>query len=140
MRHFVISSVAAGLAACAAESNKAASADVNTDVKGEIIATGVIDGRSGHKMSGGVEIRKADDGYYVVLGEDFLLDGAPAPRLGFGNSNYAKETQFSDLLQNEGLQSYKLPANIDPAEFSTFYVWCARFSVPLGVAELKPAA
>ncbi len=105
-----------------------------------IVSQGTFKGRNRHVTTGTVTIVKTDAGYQAILESDFSLDGAPAPTLGFGNRKFDKSTEFSALKSNTGRQVYDLPASINPADFSKFYVWCADFSVALGVAELKPAA
>ena len=103
----------------------------------EAVASGTFKGASGHKTSGGVSIKKSGKGYVAVLEDDFSLDGAPDPKLGFGKNGYDTSTTFSELRSNSGRQEYQIPADIDPAKFNEFYVWCEKFSVPLGVAKLK---
>lgn len=100
--------------------------------------TGTFTGLNKHETTGGVTIVKGGDGYIVVLENNFSLDGAPAPTLGFGNNGkFDPSTEFTKLSSIKGAQVYSLPASIDPEKFSEFYVWCADFSVPLGVALLK---
>ncbi len=104
----------------------------------KVVKSGTFEGRSDHITTGGVSIVKTASGYVAVLENDFSLDGAPAPTLGFGNSSkFDKKTEFTKLNAKDGLQVYAIPANIDPGKFNEFYVWCADFSVPLGVAALK---
>lgn len=110
------------------------------NVQGTVISQGSFEGRNRHETSGTVTIVKTADGYQAILESDFSLDGAPAPTLGFGNPKFDKSTEFAPLKSNTGRQVYPLPASINPADFETFYVWCADFSVALGVAALTPAA
>ena len=143
MNKFLIAAFAAlTLAACGGPGSQteAEEAEAKADApKGNVIATGEFEGRTDHITTGNVTIQQAEDGYYVVLAEDFSLDGAPSPRLGFGNPDYVVETQFSDLRSKDGFQTYKLPDNIDPMSYTNIYVWCEQFSVPLGVATLNAA-
>ena len=80
---------------------------------------------------------KTAKGTLVVLEPDFKFDGAPDPKLGFGKDGYLKSTQFSDLKSNRGTQTYDIPATIDPADYTELWVWCEKYSVPLGVATLQ---
>ncbi len=74
----------------------------------------------------------------VVLEDDFDFDGAPDPKLGFGkDGKYDHGSQISPLGSNKGRQVYEVPASIDPEAYNQFYVWCEKYSVPLGVADLK---
>ena len=101
------------------------------------VATGSFVGQSGHKASGEVSVQKTAAGAVVVLKRSFNFDGAPDPKLGFGKNGYDKSTQFSPLRSNSGEQSYEIPASIDPENYDEVWIWCEKYSVPLGVAKLK---
>ena len=102
-----------------------------------VIGLGAFEGRNGHITTGAVTVEQTDDGYQLVLADDFSLDGAPDPRVGFGKEGFVAGTDFAPLQSNDGRQVYAIPASIDPTEFSEVYVWCGDFSVALGVAELQ---
>ena len=102
-----------------------------------LLSKGTFEGRSDHVTTGGVSLKKDGDQYYLVLEEDFSLDGAPAPTLGFGNGEFVAASEFSALRKHTGMQSYKLPDNFDPSKYTEVYLWCSEFSVPLGVAPLS---
>ena len=112
-------------------------APVAASAEGHVLASGEFRGQSGHAASGGVSVVKTAKGVVVVLGPDFKFDGAPDPKLGFGKNGYVKSTQFSILRSNSGEQTYEIPSTIDPADYTEVWVWCEKFSVPLGVATLK---
>lgn len=104
----------------------------------QTVATGQFEGRNKHITTGGVSIQKNGSGYTVILENDFSLDGAPAPTLGFAKrGKFDKATEFSVLKSNTGRQVYALPASIDPTQYDEFVVWCTDFSVSLGVAKLR---
>jgi len=95
-------------------------------------------GRSGHETSGGVAVVETESGWEIRLQADFRFDGAPDPRVGFGrDGKFVDPTDFEALRENAGAQVYKVPAEIDPAEFDEVYIWCRQYSVPLGVAEVE---
>jgi len=107
-------------------------------VSENLIAQGQFEGRSDHVTFGETYIMKTNSGYALVLADDFFLDGAPTPVLGFGNNGeYIKSSQFAKLDKKSGRQTYTLPANFTPGEFNEIYVWCERFSIPLGVAKIN---
>lgn len=142
MKHFWLAIAGAcALSACGdgtEADESAASETVVEEVEGEIVASGSFSGLSDHVTSGRVTVRQTGDGYVVVLEEDFSLDGAPDPTLGFGDGEqFLTDTQFSDLRSNTGRQVYELPAELDPTQYAEIYVWCEQFSVPLGVAALN---
>ncbi len=100
--------------------------------------TGSFTGLSNHETKGEVEVVKAADGWEIHLKESFWFDGAPDPRVGFGKDGaFVDPTDFEPLRENAGAQVYKVPADINPEEFNEVYIWCRKFSVPLGVAALK---
>jgi hypothetical protein len=99
--------------------------------------SGSFTGASGHNTSGQVEVVETTDGWEVHLKADFTFDGAPDPWVGFGKSgSFAPATDFYRLRSNTGAQVYKVPADVDPAAYDEVYIWCRRYSVPLGVAKL----
>lgn len=105
---------------------------------GEVLASGKFYGQSDHVTTGQVTIERDGDRVFVILGEDFSLDGAPAPTLGFGNGEkFDASTEFTKLKKLNGRQVYELPKSIALKAYDTFTVWCSKFSVPLGSAKLK---
>lgn len=103
------------------------------------IATGKFVGASDHITTGSVQIVKNDDGSHtVILSENFSLDGAPDPRVGFGkDGNFDVATDSGLLGSLNGEQSFTVPAGVDPAAYNEVYIWCLKFNVPLGVAALN---
>ena len=108
---------------------------VSTDIN---IVSGTFSGRSDHVTTGDVSIVKTDAGYQLVFADNFSLDNAPDPIVGFGNNGkFEKSSKLSSLTNKTGAQTYQLPADFTPAQFSEVYVFCEKFSVPLGVATLN---
>lgn len=100
--------------------------------------SGEIAGQSDHVMTGTVTIEREGNQTFVVLSEDFSLDGAPDPQLGFGSGGeFDTGTLFSKLNSHTGAQRYEVPSSVDVDAYDTFTVWCAQFSVPLGSATLR---
>jgi len=131
---------ATALAACSyAQTTDAPNASVPASVETiAVVSSGTFSGRSDHITVGGVSIVGTTGNYQLVFAENFSLDGAPDPVVGFGNSgNYDANSQIAPLTNKDGAQSYALPTDFDPATFDEVYVWCERFSVPLGVATLN---
>lgn len=96
-------------------------------------------GASDHITTGKVTIVRNDDGTATVtLHEDFSLDGAPDPRVGFGkDGEYALEADLGALKNLTGKQTYIVPASVNLDDYNEIYIWCLKFSVPLGVAALN---
>ncbi len=52
-----------------------------------------------------------------------------------GNGDYI---DLGDLKGNIGAQNYEIPEDVDLEEFDTVVIWCVRFGVSFGAAELTP--
>lgn len=99
--------------------------------------SGTFSGLSNHETRGGVDVVKTGAGWEIHLKDSFWFDGAPDPRVGFGRDGaFVDPTDFEPLRKDAGAQVYKVPAGINPEEFNEVYIWCRRFSVPLGVAKI----
>lgn len=99
---------------------------------------GSFTGLSNHVTRGDVEVVETASGWEIHLKESFWFDGAPDPRVGFGrDGSFVDPTDFEPLRQDAGAQVYKVPAEINPEDFNEVYIWCRRFSVPLGVAAIN---
>lgn len=100
--------------------------------------SGTFQGRSDHTTTGTVTVTRTGAGATLTLGANFSLDGAPDPWIGFGNAGkYNKATQFAKLAKLKGRQTYSLPASINLDLVDEVYIYCSKFSVPLGVARIK---
>jgi len=94
-------------------------------------------GVNGHKATGRVEVVQTADGWELHLKDDFTFDGAPDPWVGFGTlGKFSPGTDFYRLRANTGGQLYKVPADINPADYDEVYIWCRQYSVALGVARI----
>lgn len=96
-------------------------------------------GKSDHITTGGVTIVKNADGTATVtLEDDFSLDGAPDPRVAFGKDGaYVPAGDLGELKKLNGKQVYTVPASVNIDDYNEIYIWCLKFSVPLGVAPLS---
>jgi hypothetical protein len=104
------------------------------------LSSGHFDGRSDHITAGQVKLEKTATGFQLSFAADFSLDGAPDPVVAIGNGEtYDAANKLGKLKSKTGRQIYQLPADFVPGQFSEVYVWCEKFSVPLGVAKLTPA-
>ncbi|MCH8169438.1 MAG: DM13 domain-containing protein [Proteobacteria bacterium] len=99
--------------------------------------SGSFSGVNGHQATGQVAVVRTADGWEVRLEDSFSFDGAPDPWVGFGRSgSFVPATDFHRLRSNTGAQVYKVPADIDAGAYDEVYIWCRRYSVPLGVARI----
>lgn len=100
-------------------------------------ASGQFVGKNRHITTGGVTIQRGADGNaYVVLGNDFSLDGAPDPHVVLARPDRTA-IDLGDLRSDDGGQTYRVPAGVDVSSFNRVIIWCERFSVSLGSANLS---
>lgn len=103
---------------------------------GTVIQSASFVGENDHTVSGQIQIIKKGDIQYLVLGSDFVFDGAPDPRLGFSkNDQFVSTSLFSSLNLDSGKQVYRLPAKFDVSNFDEVTIWCEKFSVSLAEAK-----
>ena len=116
----------------------APAAKVTHAITGQETATGGFRGLKGHVTTGTASIIRSGKSWAVSLGSDFSFDGAPDPQIAFGNNGeYTKGTSFAKLRKNKGAQVYVIPNSLDVGDYLEVYIWCEKFTVPLGVAKLK---
>ena len=105
------------------------------------LANGTFSGRSDHITTGTATLVKSEDGYRVVLSDDFELDGAPDPVVALGaNETFSVANKLGALKNRTGAQSYIVPSSIALDGVTEVYIWCEEFSVPLGIAPLVKIA
>ncbi|MFF4231049.1 DM13 domain-containing protein [Streptomyces sp. NPDC001820] len=103
-----------------------------------------------HETSGSVEIQQLEDGKATLRLTNLRTSDGPALHVwlsdqpvkqdGGGNLDDGKHVDLGALKGNEGNQNYVIPAGTDLNGFSTVTIWCERFSVSFGAAELKQRA
>ena len=104
----------------------------------EVVHSGEFVVKSDHITTGKVTIEKVANGYLVKLADNFSLDGAPEPSVGFGkDGEFDSKSDLGDLVSISGQQTYLIPASVDISKYNEIYIWCDKFSVPLGVAALN---
>lgn len=107
---------------------------VHSAASAQNLRSGQFSGQSRHETSGRVSVVQGA----LTLHSNFRFDGAPDPKLAFGNGRSAdKSTIFSQLRRNSGEQNYRVPGGINVAQYTHVWLWCERFDVPLGVARLR---
>jgi hypothetical protein len=99
-----------------------------------------------HETSGAVEVLRLADGNATVRLTDLRTSDGPALHVWLsdqpveqdgGNLDDGEYVDLGDLKGNEGNQNYPIPAGTDLDKFSTVTIWCERFSVSFGAAELN---
>ncbi|GAA1512751.1 DM13 domain-containing protein [Kribbella lupini] len=102
-----------------------------------------------HDTSGAVSIVRLPDGSRILRLEN--LDTSDGPDLevwlsdakvvegkaGWHVFDDGKARSLGQLKGNKGSQNYAIPAEVDLGDFSSVSIWCNRFNVSFGAAELK---
>ncbi|MEV4411766.1 DM13 domain-containing protein [Catellatospora sp. NPDC049609] len=101
-----------------------------------------------HDSSGTVQLVRLPDGRHQVIlrklatsdGPDlrvWLTDQRVLPgRDGWHVFDDGRHVELGRLKGTHGTQVYDVPAGVDPAQFCSVTIWCARFKVSFAAAEL----
>lgn len=102
-----------------------------------------------HKTSGTVRIVRLADGRRVLTLENLSTSDGPALHVwltdapvidgedGWKVFDDGRYTDLGALKGNRGNQVYPLPADLDLSQYSSVSIWCERFSVSFGAAEVR---
>jgi len=126
-------------------------AEVAPSKAAKVVATGQFISHE-HGTSGTAKIINLPDGSRVLRIEDLdtsngpdlkvwltdapVIDG-PSGWLVFDDGAYV---DLGALKGNKGSQNYKIPASADLSKLTSVSIWCDRFSVSFGAAQLKRAS
>ncbi|MFD8153050.1 DM13 domain-containing protein [Streptomyces sp. NPDC059720] len=104
-----------------------------------------------HATSGTVKLVRLTDGSHVVRLENLDTSNGPDLRVwltdapvkegkaGWHVFDDGKHVSLGKLKGNKGNQNYVLPDDVDPARYTSISIWCDRFDVSFGAAELARA-
>jgi hypothetical protein len=102
-----------------------------------------------HTTSGTVRVLELPDGDRVLRLEDFTTSNGPAlevwladapvvaGREGWFVFDDGAHAELGELKGNVGDQNYALPPTVDLSRLSSVSIWCDRFNVSFGAAELR---
>jgi hypothetical protein len=86
-----------------------------------------------------VVLGNGTDQRFLRFEDDFATDNGPDLNVYLVNSSADGVTDFvdlGDLTGNVGSQNYEIPADVDLDVYDRVYVWCVRFGVGFGSADL----
>ncbi|WP_286260139.1 DM13 domain-containing protein [Streptomyces graminofaciens] len=103
-----------------------------------------------HDTSGSVRLLRLADGSYVLRLVDLDTSNGPDLRVWLSDAPVEKgrdgwhvfdddgyeHVSLGGLKGNKGDQNYQLPADVDPTAYTSVSIWCERFNVSFGAAEL----
>lgn len=107
------------------------------------VATGSLEGLTGHDASGTVELIRNPDGTHVVRFAGFDIEGTPDPIVYLIQGDDQRDPGGSNLGGLRGnvgdASDYAVPADVEPGAEWTVLVWCGQFSVEIANATLAAA-
>ncbi len=142
MKSLVVAAVAAlTLAACSNQSggssySQAAAPAAASEVL--VTARGGFVGTPKFQVTGTTEIFRRDGQWFVRLGPNFSESGAPDPKVALGNKSaggYQAGTILG-LIEANGESIYALKPGLDIGDYDQVWIWCEKFNVPIGHADL----
>ncbi|WP_436971527.1 DM13 domain-containing protein [Micromonospora vinacea] len=116
----------------------------------EILATGDFVTHE-HRTTGSAEIHRLADGRHQLVIRDLNTSNGPDLRVWLTDQPVIRGTagwrvfddgewvELAKLKGNRGNQVYALPASVDPRDFRSVSIWCKRFAVSFGAADLTGA-
>jgi Electron transfer DM13 len=101
-----------------------------------------------HETVGTARVLQLPDGQVIVRFEGFETSNGPVlvvwlSKNGADGDDDAFDDDYVDLgplKGNVGDQNYVVPDGVDPTSYTSVVVWCDRFNVSFGAADLSPAA
>jgi hypothetical protein len=91
-----------------------------------------------HETTGTALVTELADGSRVLRLEDFETSNGPDVRVYLSTGEpYGKDfVDLGGLKGNVGNQNYTVPSDVDLERYDTAVIWCRRFTVAFGAAEL----
>ncbi|MGH3330306.1 MAG: DM13 domain-containing protein [Nocardioidaceae bacterium] len=101
-----------------------------------------------HETTGTVRVLRLPDGSRVLRVEDLETSNGPALRVWITDASVlegrdgwfvfddGRHVDLGELRGNVGSQNYALPSGVDLVELHSVSIWCERFHVSFGAAEL----
>ena len=92
-----------------------------------------------HETTGTAIVKELPDGSRVLRLEDFETSNGPDVRVYLSTGEpYGKDfVDLGGLKGNVGNQNYTIPSGTDLDRYDTAVIWCRRFTVAFGAAELR---
>ncbi len=108
-----------------------------TDMDGEIVtvASGMFEGLSRYTVTGDALVLNDGSEQRFLRFEGFESNNGPDLNV-YLRADDGEFVDLGDLKGNIGDQNYEIPVDVDLDRFSTVEIWCVRFGVGFGEAEL----
>jgi hypothetical protein len=103
-----------------------------------LVATGELRGIEGHRVAGTANLIQSADGTYLVQFPNLDADNGPDLVVWLSRGGSSEDiVDLGELRGNQGSQEYGVPAGVDATDYDTVIIWCRRFSVGFGQADLS---
>jgi len=131
----------------AAPASPAGAPPTPADAPPFLLATGAFVSRE-HATHGTARVLRLADGRVILRFEGFATSNGPVLVVWLSkNPARGRDEAFDDdylelgpLKGNVGDQNYVVPSGVDVGTYASVVVWCARFHVPFGAADLVASA
>ena len=120
-----------------AEENRTESDDDMPPMPGEIVTlvSGDFSGNSRYEINGEALVLNDGTDERFLRFENFNSSNGPDLKV-YLRAESGEFVSLGDLKGNIGDQNYEIPTDVELDEFSTVEIWCERFGVGFGQAEL----
>ncbi|MEV4823295.1 DM13 domain-containing protein [Micromonospora sp. NPDC049274] len=104
-----------------------------------------------HATTGTAEIHRLANGRHQLVIRNLSTSSGPDLRVwlsdqpvtlgraGWRVFDDGEWVELARLKGNKGNQVYEIPASVDPRDFRSVSIWCKRFAVSFGAADLRAA-
>ena len=95
---------------------------------------GMLTGAGGHNAEGSVNL----EGHTLIL-SDLTVDKVPDGRVYLTtDADFTSGVELGRLTQFSGSVNYSIPDGVNPDDYNSVLIWCKKFSVEIGHANLNP--
>ena len=133
-----------------AENEGTSEEDLETDepTGPRVLSSGGFASRNRYTVTGGATVYELEDGSRTLRLEPFESSNGPDLYVYLTAADHADNDDalaadfldLGDLRGNIGNQNYAIPDDVELDGYDTVVIWCERFSVSFGAADLEPSA
>ncbi|WP_052668411.1 DM13 domain-containing protein [Nitriliruptor alkaliphilus] len=113
-----------------------------------MLSSGRFESRNRYTVTGEATVHELEDGSRTLRLEPFESTNGPDLYVYLTTADHADDdaalaadfVDLGDLRGNIGNQNYPIPDGVDLDVYDTVVIWCERFTVAFGAADLTPRA
>jgi hypothetical protein len=126
----------------------AADDEVDQPTGPQPLSSGGFESRNRYTVTGEATVYELEDGSRTLRLEPFESTNGPDLYVYLTTADHADDddalaadfVDLGDLRGNIGSQNYPIPDDVDLDAYDTVVIWCERFTVAFGAADLAPTA